>query len=276
MTKPMVVEEAHPTRAKAGVQVLERAFDIIELLAARPQTAAGIAAELGLPRPTVYRVLATLGDRGIVHRGEHGVCRLGRRLFQLSVSVFQSEYPCELVRPLLSVLRDQTGEDALFWVREDYEAVCLYQVVGNHDIRPSQFVGRTRPLHAGASQKVLLAWAPASFISDYLERLLVDPRGRSNVRPNLLREQLDVIRSQGYAFADRELSAGARGIAAPVFNARSQVNASVGIFAPFNRLPESMVPAVAQTVVEIASRISQQLGYDAAPLRSNRRPTTSA
>jgi len=69
--------------ADMKVQSLDRAFDILEILAREPigLTLAEISAESDLPRSTTFRLLAVLLQRDYVRKGSDNNCyRLGQVL----------------------------------------------------------------------------------------------------------------------------------------------------------------------------------------------------
>lgn len=251
----------HQDAGAYSVQVLDRAFNILETIAARPARAPEIAARLSLHRATVFRLLANLEARGYVHRTEDGSYRLGRRLLEMSAFAYQSEYPSEIVRPLLRELADRTGETAQFWIREGFEAVCIDQIDSPGEVKLSNRVGRTIPLNTGGVAKILLTWAPDRVVEEFLQKPLGGFTERSIKDREALRAELRRVRERGYAFSDGEVGPASRGIAAPVFNVKGEVNAAVGILAPFDRVTEQNLEVLAGSVVEIGQRISAQLGY---------------
>lgn len=251
----------HADAGVYNVQVLDRAFNILETIAARPARAPEIASRLGLHRATVFRLLANLESRGYVHRMEDGTYRLGRRLLEMSAWAYQSEYPAEIVRPLLRELAERTGETAQFWIREGFEAVCIDQIDSPGEVKLSNRVGRTVPLNTGAVAKVLLTWAPPRVIDEFLQKPLAGFTDRSIKDREALRAELNRVRECGYAFSDGEVGPASRGIAAPVYNAKGEVHAAVGILAPFDRVTEENLPTLAAIVRDTAESVSTQLGY---------------
>ncbi len=179
----------------------------------------------------------------------------------MSAWAYQSEYPAEIVRPFLRELAERTGETAQFWVREGFEAVCIDQIDSPGEVKLSNRVGRTVPLNTGGVAKVLLTWAPARVVDEFLQKPLAGFTERSIKDRDALRRELDRIRARGYAFSDGEISPASRAIAAPVFNAKGEVNAALGILAPFDRVIPRQLETLADGVLDVARRVSAQLGY---------------
>ena len=69
--------------SQAGVRVLHKTLDIIESLRLEPSgLSLGELSASGLPKPTVYRIVATLESRGYLDRTSGGDYRLGRKFFE--------------------------------------------------------------------------------------------------------------------------------------------------------------------------------------------------
>lgn len=72
----------------------------------RASTVHEIALELQLPRPTVYRILETLEDRGLLYRSvSDSVFRLTDAVRQLSAGFTDEEWIRTLGAPLLQIGR---------------------------------------------------------------------------------------------------------------------------------------------------------------------------
>src|SRR5262249_20253544 len=164
---------------KPSFQVLERTFGILEVFSeARPEwSTTEIARARGLPVPTVHRILAALKRLGYVSQHEE------TKRFRLGLGALELGERARAVaglRPVaigpLRQLSAATGETALLTVLtpERDRGVCLERVETSQPLRLSVQPGRQLPLHAGASQKALLAYMPDQdidrVISQPLER----------------------------------------------------------------------------------------------------------
>jgi DNA-binding IclR family transcriptional regulator len=178
------------------LQTLDRGLRVLALLArARGGLSVReLAAELGVHRAIVYRLLATLERHGLVRRAEDGRHRLWTGVVELAGGVAADLQAAAL--PALTRLADELGATAALTVADGDEAVALLVV---EPTRATMHVayrpGRRHPLRVGASGKAILA-------------------GRPFVRG----EPADVTRARrrGYATSSGEIQPGAVGIAAPV------------------------------------------------------------
>ncbi|MCP3424711.1 IclR family transcriptional regulator [Rothia sp. AR01] len=180
-------------------------------------TAAELAAETGIPRPTAFRLLLSLVHTGLLVR-EGGSFALGWRIAQLG----RAADPYRGLLPRIQAILDRLAAD----VNESVE-YTVFDGLGSQEtiaqsasarlLAPSQqYVGRSFPLHASATGKLLLAELGdedvRALVPDRLEaftpQTIVD-------RAELLSE-LDGVRARGFVTLDNELEEGLFVVAVPV------------------------------------------------------------
>ncbi len=150
---------------------LERALDILSLfdLDCTSLTARQIANHLNLPLSTTYKYIDVLSKRGFLARkaGSKNFC-LGLMLFRLG-NVFISGFDLiDVVIPHMKALLKESGETILLTAVEGQEAICLEKMEPQRLIKLSLDRGRTLPLHAGASSRILLAYQDDAFINTFI------------------------------------------------------------------------------------------------------------
>jgi DNA-binding IclR family transcriptional regulator len=260
-------------------QLLERAFALLALFdAEHPEwTTTDAARAIDLPVPTAHRILGVLAREGFLSRDEDKRFTLGHealRLGQRAVAVLTVE---RLATPLLERLSALTDEVALLTEVNDRGdgVVCRVRFESSEPIRLSVTPGHELPLHAGASQKALLAFMP----NDTVDAVC---RGRLNAvcratitRPERLREHLQEVRRRGWAISFEETDNDVWGIALPIVNDQGVAVAAVGLAGPRNRLDASQVRHQLTALHEAAVTVANRLGYqvprlDLAPI--TRRP----
>jgi DNA-binding IclR family transcriptional regulator len=123
-------------------------------------------------------------------------------------------------------------------------------------------IGRRVPPHCTALGKILLAY-------DYeaLERILakgslpaLTPNTITN--PEVLKRELERVRSQGYAMDWEEFHEGTICVAAPVRNYRGRVVAAISVSLPKTRLTHDPLDRFVQAVTVAAHQVSQFLGHE--------------
>ncbi len=252
---------------RPAFQVLERTFSILEVFTeARPEwSTTEIARSLDLPVPSVHRILAALRRLGYVSQHED------TRRFRLGAAALSLGERARAVADLRPValgplrrLSDATGETALLTVLtpERDRGVCLERVETPQPLRLSVQPGRQLPLHAGASQKALLAFMR----EDEIEALIAGPLDRfcqsTITDPRALRRELKTIRARGWASSYEETNVGVWGIAVPVLS-DSDVVCAVGIAGPSPRLSVDRVRQDVVLVHDAAVAIGRAIGLTA-------------
>ena len=165
-----------------------------------------------------------------------------------------------MVKPYLARLRDLTGENASFSMLIDGKAVLIHREESRQLIRLVGSVGQERPLHAGATGKVLGAFQDEEVTRRRLmEKPLEAYTERTITSPEALLEEYRRIREQGYAIAEGELHIETMGVGAPIRDASGQVWAAIAIGAPRMRVDEAKKERYIYLVKETAREISQEL-----------------
>src|SRR3954452_16930107 len=237
-------------RAADGVQSLQRAVTLVELLADAPGelSLSALAAGSVLAPSTIHRLMGTLVERGWARRLPSRRYVLGPRLIHLGERA--SRTLDALARPHLTRLVDQVGETANLAVRDGDRVVYAAQVPSRHSMRMFTEVGRRVRLHCTGVGKVLLAQLPAEEARAVLERVGLPARTSRTVTDiDLLLAQLPGIAAQGYAVDDGEQETGVRCLAVPVPGRGAE--AALSVSGPEGRLP---LDAVARVVALLAAR----------------------
>ena len=129
MTSTGATRAPGPRRGVGGEtsQTLDRGLAVLQLLGSREHasglTVTELAALLGVGRPVVYRLVATLEARDFVTRREDGRIRLGLAITRLSASVLPLLREGAL--PALRALADEVGATAHLTVVDGGEALAI-------------------------------------------------------------------------------------------------------------------------------------------------------
>jgi len=148
----------------AGTPALSRGLAVLRALAGRGEglSAAELAARVGAPRATLYRILRTLVNEGFASPapGAGGRYVLGPALRTLRAEARQPRDLEPAARPVMDALAARLGETVKLVVREGLEAVTVAVTIPRRDSCIASRVGTRMPLHVGASQRLLLSHAP--------------------------------------------------------------------------------------------------------------------
>jgi DNA-binding IclR family transcriptional regulator len=260
----MVTEKAGKQASIYRVQVLERAFRILDVIAENGggTSISDISGRLQLHKATAHRLLMFLeSERFIERKGSSGNYHIGSRILELGLSALSRLDLCDIARPQLHLLVEQTGETSHLAVLREGDVVCLAYVESTQTVRTPSAVGTRVPAHCTALGKAMLAFLPKQ-LDDFLRVGKLQPFTRKTITSaSRLRAELRLIGQRGYAVDNEEREAGLRCIGAPVRDSSGAVIGAVSISGPAFRVRPERVPTLATSVMTAASRISVSLGY---------------
>ena len=205
-------------------QTLDRGLRVLEVLAGSPGglTVTALAAEVGVNRTVVYRLLATLEQHGLARRDASGLVHVG--LGVLSLARGLQPVLRELAVPVLRGLAEDLGMTAHLTIADGAEALAIAVVEPSWtDFHVGYRVGSRHALGQGAAGRAILA-------------------GREPGR-------------SGWVETRGELQAGARGVAAPLHGVDG-LEASVGIVTLGDLDSETVGPRVVEAARALALRLS--------------------
>ncbi|MEV4252840.1 IclR family transcriptional regulator [Spirillospora sp. NPDC049652] len=251
-------------------QSLARGLALLRGLADGPRSLDDLAAELGVHKTTVLRLLRVLEDDRFVHRdGDHRF-HLGSRLFELSGAALDQRGVRRVAAPHLARLNDRTGQTVHLGVYEGGEVVYLDKYDSRHAVRMYSRVGLPMPLHATAIAKVLLADLPEArrrAVAAAIEYTPFTPNTLTG--PDALLAELDRVAARGYAVDDAEHETFIHCVAAPVRDASGRVVAAASVSVPdLAPLAPEHVTDLLPDLLEAAAAISADFGHRPRPDRS--------
>lgn len=203
-----------------GTGLVSKALNLIDLIAAAPgeHRAQSLADELGLPRSTVYRIINTLQQRGLVRVAAAGQGYFpGFRFLEYAQAVWPIPDLPMLAMTEIRWLHELSGETVYFAAPGGANMIIIQKIVSLYPISTGAPLGSLRPLYcSGMGKAHLAALAPAEREA-LIGRMSFKPvTERTITDPAQLRSQLDVFRLRGYAIDDEEFMEGVRCVSAAV------------------------------------------------------------
>jgi DNA-binding IclR family transcriptional regulator len=230
----------------SGVGVLDKAALVLAALEGGPATLANLVAATGLARPTAHRLAVALEHHRLVARDLQGRFVLGPRLAELAAAAGEDRL-IAVAGPVLTHLRDTTGESAQLYRRQGDSRVCVAAAERPFGLRDSIPVGSTLTMLAGSAAQILLAWEEP----DRLHRGLKGARFNATA--------LAGVRRRGWAQSVGEREPGAASVSAAVRGSSGRVVAAVSISGPIERVSRQPGRLHAPAVIAAASKLSEAL-----------------
>ncbi len=246
-----------------NVRAIDRALRILSCFSdnSPEMSIAEIASAVGLPKPTVLRILATLTDGGYVERiADSDKYRLGPHLITLGMRVIgRLEVRRQAIRYMVA-LEERFEETCDLSVFVQESLLCIDVVQSRRTLRIAAGPGYRSPLHCTASGKAFLANLSADRLAQFLARPLPRYTRTTITSPERLMAELEQVRAQGYACDDEEFNEGIRAVAAPIRDASGDVIAVLGVPGPVERMTPQRMTEIAQALVEAANAIAARMG----------------
>lgn len=194
---------------------------------------------LGLPKPTVHRLLQTAEAEGLVQRHIDGKSYgPGYRMRRISANTMS----CERIRSerlaILSRLAEDVGETCNIAIPDRDSMIYLERVETHWPLRIQMPAGTRVPFYCTASGKMYLS----SLRADKLDRLigvlaLTAHTNATMTDPEEIKADVTRIRAQGYATDNQEFLEGMSAVAVPVRDDQDRLVSTLSIHAPNQRHP---------------------------------------
>ncbi|QZY51500.1 IclR family transcriptional regulator [Leucobacter tenebrionis] len=252
--------------ATPKVPAADHTLRILSLLAGSrgPLPASMIAAQLELPRSTVYHLLATLQEHGFVmHLPEEKRYGLGIAAVELSSAYARQEPLARIGRPLLAALVDRArmsghlavphGRDVLYVIEE--RAPGSPPLITDVDVR--------LPMHLTASGRAVLAALPkAQARALFPDQNAFSHRHESNDgidRYSKLRAVLDETVTRGFALERGSVTPGLTSVGVPVLDHRGWPVAAIAVTFPDEQIADDALAGLADDVRRTAETLSTRI-----------------
>jgi DNA-binding IclR family transcriptional regulator len=249
------------------VKSADRAFQILEAVGSRSNgiTHGELSKVLGIPKGSLSYLLSNLVDRDYVTFDRQSkLYMLGPKLLVLTGRYLSNLDLVRVGRPVLRDLVLDINEDAELAITKDDEILFLYKEECTQPLKFSIAIGERAPIYATSAGKAILANLPDAEVSRYLSVVRLARITDSTITDvEVLRRELEDIRSKGLAYGREEFHQGISAIAAPVFNLYRDVIGSVVVTLPGIRFNSEQKRFIEPRLLSAAANISRQLGYEA-------------
>ncbi|BCW78396.1 IclR family transcriptional regulator C-terminal domain-containing protein [Arthrobacter sp. NicSoilC5] len=223
-----------------------------------PSTPADLAKAIDEPRPSVYRIIGSLEESGILRRAPGGLVELGTGILRLADAATDALLDHEALITLLEGIQSSLGLTAAFWIPRNGTAVCLEQVDSTEVDLHELSSGRILPLHTSAASHVLLAWQSPEILEEVLAQAPYKKlASRTPVDAETLRQLVADTKREGWRMESNEIVDGIAAVGFPVFNADGSIFGALtaaGLVDHVVKLQEeakTVLAAAAQTLTDL-------------------------
>ncbi len=208
-----------------------------------PVTPTEVNARLGLPKPTIHRLFATLCDEGFLQKDIDGRSYApGRRLRRMSTGVLSSLRIRSARLAVLRKLSVEIGETCNISLPEHDGMVYLERIETEWPLRIQLPIGTKVPLYATASGKMYLSTLPTAHLNRYARaEVLKAHTPNTLIDPVALIDEIGRVRRDGYSLDREEFMDGMVALAVPVKDANGRLVVTLSFHAPVQRFTPQTV-----------------------------------
>jgi DNA-binding IclR family transcriptional regulator len=257
---------------KPALQSVGISLAVLEALAESPELSLSeLARRVGVAKSTAHRTCSVLTDSAMLTRTEAGKYRLGLRLIELGQLAASRSPVGEHALPLLIDLRSATGETVQIGVPSGGDVIYVERVEGSRALRYATDNSRRAPVHRSSCGKVLAAFVPGVLEARFKAGLMPST-GYTIVVPDVLRAELEKIRTRGYARSIDETEIGMSSLAVPVrLSPSGKVVAAISMVGPTMRVVGDNEASNVATLQAAARKLGEvlDLGDYRLPRRRN-------
>ena len=254
------------------VPAADQTLRILRLLASSrgPLPASMIAAQLELPRSTVYHLLAALQEHGFVmHLPEERRFGLGLAAFELSSAYTRQEPLARIGRPLIVSLVDRLGFSGHLAVQHGRDVLYIIEERAKGAPALITDVNVRLPAHLTASGRAILSALPkAQLRALFPDRGAFVHRGDTAAalpetevidRYSRLRSVLDATATRGFAVEHGSVTPGFSSVAVPVLDHRGWPVAAISVTFRDDEVSEDRLAPLAAEVRGAATTLSSRI-----------------
>jgi DNA-binding IclR family transcriptional regulator len=247
------------------VQSVERTLSIIEILSDY-ENGLGIteiSEKANLHKSTVHRLLNTLIVKGYVKQNEDSNrYNLTLKLFEIGNKKIEKMNIVTSAKPLLHELMEKTNEVIHLVVREGTEIVYIDKVESQNPIRMYSKIGKRSPVYCTAVGKSMLSHMTDNEVKFIWDNSTIEKLTKNTVIDfKKFKEDLNIIKKQGYAIDEQENEIGIRCIGTSILDYKGEICGAISISGSIISFKEEKVNKFAKLIIEYANKISNELGY---------------
>ncbi len=246
-----------------------RLFALLEVIAQRdaPFTQQAIVDEVGLPKPTVYRMLQQLEGAGLLQRDGNGRhYSAGQRLRRLAENLLLNSSTHGARHAVLRQLVDSLGESCNLTAFAAGEVLYLDRVETAAPLRFYLHPGSRVPAHCSATGKLFLSQMSPAQRRRLLSAVPLERFTQNTLTdPEALEREIEQVRQQGYAFDNEEFLPGLLCLGVLVPAGEGLSNMGLAIQAPVMRMSREKALAslgALRQAAQALARINQDMPPD--------------
>jgi IclR family acetate operon transcriptional repressor len=260
---PATVNDSNGAGEGRGTSVVVNAIAVLRSFSAQEPLlgVTEIASRIGLHKSTVSRILATLEAENLVERDpDTRRFKLGLGLIAVAGPLLAELEERRVAYPVLRELTERTGETSALMVWNGTESMCVEQIASHHQVKHTAPLGTRYQDALSSSVQVFLAAEEPERVRSLLRSGTIVYPGLDDAGLEAYLLRLKEGAARGFATNYGETSIDEVGVAAPVYDHRGDIVASVLIPAPRFRVSPETLLSLGEACAAAARRVTGRLG----------------
>ena len=243
------------------ISSLKKGIDVLELLAEhRELSVSQTAKALGYNRAGAHRFLSTLKELGYVDQTRNGNYELTFKILELGTKLASRFEIRKTALSFMQELSTKYHETINLGFLNGVDVVHLEKINSPEILRIDSEIGSRAPAQQTALGKAILAFLPEIDLETFWDNARwISATSKSIQSREQLMQELDKVRTRGYALDNEELCLGLRCIAVPIFDQTGHPRYSISISGPSPRMPARRIHEMEKDMLRIGRELSDSL-----------------
>ena len=244
------------------VPALDKCFAMLELLARsdKPLGVSDISKALDFNKSTVFNIVHTLDDLGVLEKAPNGKFQFGTRLYILGRAAGRASSLISTVHPYLEEINHKTRLSAFLGMRQGLSAVIIDKADAAFDIKIFSEIGMRIPLLAGAGGRAFLAQLSDDDVDEILAKNdLKRFTPNACVNKKTYKKMVRKARTDGIAIDMEEYIEGIRAFALPLNTTQADTQLALWVVGLKRQINDETIPRYSKLLKKIAREIEIRL-----------------
>ena len=241
------------------VPAIDKCFSILELITEkkRPLGFTEIVKELGLNKSTVFNILHTLNDIGVLDKSPDGLFHPGSKLFILGNAASSGSELIQTVHPCLERINNEQKLSSFFGILSGNNVIIIDKADKAQKIKISSEIGMKISVFDGVAGKVLLSQLPDTDIDTILrENRIKKYTPKTITDKSVLKKEILEVRETGIAWDMEEYIEGLVAAAVPVITNREGLQAAIWTVGLKQEFKKNAMKRVSDFLLKTADEIN--------------------
>lgn len=214
---------------------------------------------MSLNKSTVYRILVNLKNAGFVDVNKEGEYIIGNEVLRLASVKRDNDFLKKGAYHLLEILNELSGETVILSKYHNCRLICIEKIESLKVLKITSEIGVSVPIMKGATGKSIAAFLNKDEFAKCIEVQQIEFNQQYDLLK--LKEELQVVRKNGYVLTTSEIDEGVTAFAMPIFGDSGSVIGSISIAGPDFRFNEEIINKYIDEVIEGVNLLSRKMGY---------------